>query len=48
MEIKIKITATSNKACFQMHFSDDQNVGIECHFLDQTKENANNILQHIF
>lgn len=41
-EIKqyIDITATSNKACFQMHFSDDQNVGIECHFLDQTKENA--------
>ena len=41
-EIKeyIDIVATSKKACFQMHFSDDQNVGIECNYLDQTKSNA--------
>lgn len=41
-EIKqyIDILSNQDKSFLQLHLSDDQNVGIECKFLDQTKENA--------
>lgn len=41
-EIKSVIDALSqNKnSSIQLHFTDDENVGIECTYLDQTKENA--------
>lgn len=41
-EIKkyIDIVSTYENSCFQMHFTDDQNVGIECVYLDQTESNA--------
>lgn len=42
-EIKEYITMlanNSNNSFLQMHLSDDKNVGIECEYLDQTKENA--------
>ena len=41
-EIKKYIDALSNNdnSTLQLHLTDDENVGIECTFLDQTKENA--------
>lgn len=41
-EIKKYIDALSihDNSTLQLHLTDDENVGIECKFLDQTKENA--------
>ena len=41
-EIKQYIDCLSNyeRTYIQMHFTDDENVGIECAYLDQTKANA--------
>ena len=41
-EIKryIDVLSVNKNSTLQMHFTDDQNVGIECDYLDQTAENA--------
>ena len=41
-EIKkyIDALAVNKNSSIQLHFTDDENVGIECAYLDQTKENA--------
>ena len=41
-EIKkyIDLLSVNDNSSLQLHLSDDQNVGIECDYLDQTKENA--------